>query len=85
MAHHERAVKVLHVLIHLDLGIGKAHVIHTGMAFLPVPCSGFHFDSELDSRGPNAAKNHLNHTPFGFGFRPLQLVVRDGVYHTASR
>jgi hypothetical protein len=40
--------------------------------------SGFYFDPELGSRGPNAAKNYLNHAPFGF--RPLQLVVRVGVY-----
>jgi hypothetical protein len=29
----------------------------------------FRFDPELGSRGPNAAKNYLNHTPFEF--RPL--------------
>jgi hypothetical protein len=32
----------------------------------------------LGGRGPNAAKNYLNHTPFGF--RPLQLAVWGGVY-----
>jgi hypothetical protein len=41
--------------------------------------SGFHFDPELDYRGPNAAKYYLNRTPF-VGFRPLQLVVRGEVY-----
>jgi hypothetical protein len=38
----------------------------------------FHFDPELGSRGPNAAKNYLNHPPLGF--RPLQLVSRGGVH-----
>ena len=45
---------------------------------VPVRLQRVSFDPELGSRGPNAAKNYLNHTPFGF--RPLQLVVR-GVVH----
>ena len=45
----------------------------------PAPTAGFVLTpNELGSRGPNAAKNYLNRTPFGF--RPLQLVVRGGVY-----
>ena len=44
--------------------------------------SGFHFDPELGSRGPNAAKSYLNHTPFGF--RPLQLVAQGGVRREMS-
>ena len=35
---------------------------------------GFHLDPELGSRGPNAAKIHLSHAPYGF--RALQLAVR---------
>jgi hypothetical protein len=27
--------------------------------------SGFHLDPEMGSRGPNAAKSHLNCAPFG--------------------
>ena len=34
---------------------------------------GFHFDPQLGSRGPNAAKNYLDRAPFGF--RPLKLVA----------
>ena len=42
-----------------------------GISFL---YSGFHFYSELGSRGPNAnaARNNLHHTPFGFMNRPLR-------------